>query len=147
MHFYGFLNMKLKKSCTKIKGRRIRTLPVTMDENWTWSEKLKVRKCFAFEGTLGNFLSFWERKWYKVPNKCLNYLYPLHKTSQKVTKSQSSTTLHIQLSTQVAHPRSRSNHTIHPRALINRSGSSNVRIKSTVLMTPWKHKLRIHSRH
>jgi len=64
MHFYGFLNKKLIKSNKKIKGRRIkRALPVTMNENWTWSEKLKVRKGFVFERTLGNFQSFWEMKW------------------------------------------------------------------------------------
>nr|ABN08945.1 hypothetical protein MtrDRAFT_AC168204g5v2 [Medicago truncatula] len=70
------------------------------------------------------------------------------KTGLEATKLQSSTTLRIQLSTQVAYPRSRSNQIIHLRAaLIKNSGSSNIRIKPTVLMTPWKHKLRIHPRH
>ena len=80
MHFYGFLNRKLRKSSIKVKGRRIiRALHVTMDEklNLKWrvegSERVSSLKEFS------KFSKFLRNEVVKVPNKRLNYLYPLHK--------------------------------------------------------------------
>jgi len=99
MQSYGFLNMKLKDAKHKTKGKKIiRTLPVAMKEDRTWSEELMIRKGFFSKSTLKIFLSLKSESG-KVPNKSLNYLYPLHKpfTNHKAPfpYRPSPTTLHI----------------------------------------------------
>jgi len=116
-------------------------------KKWIRSEKLKDWKCFVFERTLGRFSEFLKREMIKVFQTSVWTIYIHFANLSKVTQLQSGTILRIQLSTQVENPWSRSNLTIHPRALINGSSSSNVRMRSTILMTPWKHKLRTLLRH
>jgi len=147
MHFLRFLKQEAKEIKHKNNGGKDRQNITCYDEklNLKWgvegSERLRLRQ------NSWKFLSFWEWSDKHVPNKAFELFIPASQTFLVPRCRNPIQPFTHNSPLKVAYPRFRSNQIIHPRALIKGSGSSNVRVRSTVLMTPWKQKPRIHSRH
>jgi len=148
MHFYGFLKQEAKEIKHKDRGKDIiKTLPVTMDEELDLKlRSWRIENASSLKGLLE--ILWVSKKWSNesIPNRRLKLLIPASQTFQSHTVAIRSSPSH-ETSHSVANSRSRSNLTTHPMVLINGSSSSNLRIKSRVLMTPWKRKLRTLFKH